>query len=206
MRVRGAADPSPPRPIPRPSFSRTACTDRLQLESGIRFTPLPRVVVSTAAVAQGSRRRPKPRHLRGQHRPPANLFSAQTRQPPSVNSANSASLATRRARPPYAPTPLQLPTRTAVTAAARPKSRAFPSPSSGQFATTSRAYVRHNPIISGATCCPPETAVSPRALGLPAPTSILPILDTGRRLSFPVPGRPRCPADSFFTLAGSTRL
>ena len=49
--IGGAADPSSPRPIPRPSFS-IAITRTYAPPGGIRSTLLPRVVASTVAVAR----------------------------------------------------------------------------------------------------------------------------------------------------------
>ena len=115
---------------PSPLVLKRDCTERSPraAASGPRSCPelwrTPRPWLEQPAAAQASAPgKPTSTPLR-------TPLSSQTRQPPSGNCANSASLATRRVRPPYAPTPLYLPDRTALRATARPKSRAFPSPSS----------------------------------------------------------------------------
>ncbi len=79
--------------------------------------------IQGTAAAQASAPGGRHRRLRGSH----STAGAATA---SVNSASSASLATCRAGQPYGLSPLQLPARTAVRAAARPKLKASWSPSS----------------------------------------------------------------------------
>ena len=117
-------------PLAPRSQARLHGTFAPEAASGPRSCPelwqAPRPWLEETAAAQASAPGGRHRHPRG-HCSTANAATT------SVNSASSASLATCRAGQPYAPSPLQLPARTAVRAAARPKPRASRSPSSNSL-------------------------------------------------------------------------